>query len=630
MATTTPSVDGAESWAVEGADVQVRRLLHESLAPFDPSGTAQEWHSRGDDIRELALQQLFLKGFEPSMLESSVNVVVARHDLRPDPSYRVRPLRFEAFPGYWVPALLYLPEDAESASCAAVLNAGGHHDAGVAAEYNQIRCANLARRRVVALSFEFIGMGELSADSDFVPGQGASLHNNLAALELVGIGAAAPMFITMRRALDVLLSEPTVDPTRVAMTGLSGGGWQTIVLAALDTRIGMCVPVAGYTSLAARVDVCDDVGDLEQVPADLGTVVDYQTMTALLAPRPTLLVLNDQDDCCFRTDRTKPVIYDAVRPVFQSFGADDRFSFHGNADPGTHNYGQDNRQRFYAFLAEHFGVESVGGELHRREELLTPAQTRVGLPADQLTLHDVAVARARELRTQRRGSNSHDVVERIRRVLRLADDTDGVAEDDDTDGATAAPSWAGAEPLRVGRWSLPVHGSRRADVIDRIILEIDDAGAALERPYDAAAGARLGVDLLGLGSMAVCASLQPLIAATGHRLLGIQVGQTLMTARALASRGATVGLVARGAAASVVAMLAVTIDGGRCIERLTTSDRRLGSFEDLIHRGVRLHELPSLFCADLLSVVDLADLERLLDAVPWDRGDEYVPSELPK
>jgi cephalosporin-C deacetylase-like acetyl esterase len=41
----------------------------------------------------------------------------------------------------------------------------------------------------------------------------------------------------MARALDILLHHDHADPERVAVAGLSGGGWQTIFFSALDTRV---------------------------------------------------------------------------------------------------------------------------------------------------------------------------------------------------------------------------------------------------------------------------------------------------------------------------------------------------------------------------------------------------------
>jgi hypothetical protein len=89
----------------------------------------------------------------------------------------------------------------------------------------------------------------------------------------------------------------------VAVTGLSGGGWQTIFISALDTRVKLCAPNAGYNGNATRVTAYADLGDEEQSPTDLGTVCDYIHLTAMLAPRCLLMINNDKDQCCFRADR---------------------------------------------------------------------------------------------------------------------------------------------------------------------------------------------------------------------------------------------------------------------------------------------------------------------------------------
>ena len=101
------------------------------------------------------------------------------------------------------------------------------------------------------------------------------------------------------------------------MTGLSGGGWQTIFISSLDTRVTAAIPNAGYIGLDVRLAHRSDMGDLEQNPSDLATVADYTHLTALLAPRPALLIYNQKDDCCYQSHRAKPSVYDPIRPLYE-------------------------------------------------------------------------------------------------------------------------------------------------------------------------------------------------------------------------------------------------------------------------------------------------------------------------
>ena len=50
-----------------------------------------------------------------------------------------------------------------------------------------------------------------------------------------GTSGLAPFYLSLKRGLDVLLSLENADPARVGVAGLSGGGWQTIIISALDT-----------------------------------------------------------------------------------------------------------------------------------------------------------------------------------------------------------------------------------------------------------------------------------------------------------------------------------------------------------------------------------------------------------
>ena len=132
---------------------------------------------------------------------------------------------------------------------------------------------------------------------------------------------------------------------------------------------------------------------------DMLTVADYTHLTALFAPRPTLLIYNAQDDCCFQAARTLPAIYDPVVPIYELYGATGDFRFHINEDPGTHNYGQDNRIQFYNFVDEYLVPDADWGgeELATEGEILPVEQTSVGIPEDNATIVGTAIEIAKAI-----------------------------------------------------------------------------------------------------------------------------------------------------------------------------------------------------------------------------------------
>ena len=167
-----------------------------------------------------------------------------------------------------------------------VLNVNGHDSKGKAAPYKQIRCINLAKRGMLALNAEWLGMGQLQGDG--------FAHNRMNQLDLCGTSGLAVFYLVMEQGLDVLVDHPHADVERVAMAGLSGGGWQTILLSSLDRRVTLANPVAGYSSFKTRVEFFADIGDSEQTPTDLAKLADYTAPHRLAGAAPDAVDLQRQ------------------------------------------------------------------------------------------------------------------------------------------------------------------------------------------------------------------------------------------------------------------------------------------------------------------------------------------------
>ena len=187
------------------------------------------------------------------------------------PGYRIRKFRYEALPGMWLPGLLYLP-DKLAGSVPVAMHVNGHAPEGKAVNYKQLRSINLAKRGMPVVDLEWFGMGQLRT-SGFA-------HGRMNQLDLCGASGLAPFYLALSRGLDIATSLEHVDKSRVVVSGLSGGGWQTILISSLDERVTLANPVAGYGGFRTNI-LFDDMGDSEQAPSDMAVVADYTHLTAL-------------------------------------------------------------------------------------------------------------------------------------------------------------------------------------------------------------------------------------------------------------------------------------------------------------------------------------------------------------
>src|ERR1700730_1854648 len=359
---------------------QLRRFMLARVPPLRVPSDAAQWNAEVERLRARELE-VIRHGWPQAWIDGppkfqEVGTLEGR-------GYRIRKLRYEVVPGMYSAALLYEPEHI-SGKIPAVLNVHGHGPGGKAVEHKQKRCINEVRRGMLALSLEWFGFGELNSPEND--------HSFVGHLDLVGANGLGLFYIEMRRGLDYLYNDPRVDKSRIAVTGLSGGGWQTIVLSSLDPRVTAAIPVAGFCSLSTAIEHPEYAGDdVEKNASDFRQGIDYAQLVAMRAPRPTLLIYNAEDDCCFRAGVVKQGVYSDIQPFFELYGHDQSLQWHENYEPGTHNYQRDNREALYRFLNSVFGLntsptedEDTDREVRSYDDLV------VGLPKDNLTILGLA------------------------------------------------------------------------------------------------------------------------------------------------------------------------------------------------------------------------------------------------
>jgi dienelactone hydrolase len=599
---------------------QLQKYLIAGAPSLPRPTTAREWTTQAEAIRKRLLEDVIFRGWPKEWVDSSPKF----EDLGLIPSgkgYTRRKLRYEVVPGFWSAAILYEPENLHGPA-PAVLNVTGHvGPEGKSIEYEQKRCINFALQGIIALELDWLGHGELSAEHN--------QHWYEGHLDLVGANAEGLVYLEMRRGLDYLYGLSTVDRNRIGMTGLSGGGWQTMFLGGLDERIKVTVPVAGYDALAEWIPRLPAVaGDNEQAGTDIFRDQDFATLTAMRAPRPTMVTLNAEDDCCFRAEIVKPYVYDAIKPFFELYGKVDNLQFHENTDPSTHNYQMDNRVASYKFFTRHFDMPVVDHEIPVDDQIKTFEELEVGLPKDSLTILSLATKLASEFKrtpipndAAAKASWAESKRNTLKDVVRYQPVKTSYA------WALTATKSKGVESLSyrfemsddlpaTGVWLKGI--ASPADAPITIVLNdkgrkvaADDVAKRVNRGEQV-----LALDLLFTGDsstqeLANIWAYPEMLAAEGQRPLGMEAAQLLALTHWLQARtGAKrVRVEARGMRTQIVALVASALEPDLFSE-VTIRDgiRSLGY---LLSKPVHYEDSADLFCLGLYKDFDVDEIAAL-------------------
>jgi len=591
---------------------QVRQYLFQRVPKLSAPQSATQWSAETERIRKHLLDDVVFHGWPREWVEAPPKF----EDLgiiESGKGYRIRKLRYEIVPGFQSTAILYEPENL-SGKIPAILNPNGHElQLGKAAEYKQKRCINFAKRGILALSLEWLYCGELNVPEN--------KHEFAAHLDLVGANGVGLFYLAMRKGLDYLYQHANVDRARVGVTGLSGGGWQTIVLSSLDARVTVAVPVAGYSAFVSKLERVGDYGDNEQVPQDFLAGQDYSHLTAMRAPRPTLIIDNAEDDCCFRAPLVKPYVYDDVKPFFRLFGKEDAFRWHENINPSTHNYQLDNRLQAYRFFSKHFGMPVIEQEIPVDAEVKSYDDLVVGLPKDNLTILGLARKLAGEI-THPPVVSSSDARAKLKSLVRYKP-------------VNLEHAWALTNTKNRGVETrsyqfLFANGLSAAGVWAKAIDSPNDAPATIVlNDKGKKAAASVVSDLLNRGEQVLAVDLVftgdaapnqdefeefPLmLATTGERALGIEAAQLIGLAQWMKKNFGSqkIQIESAGIRNQVAALIAADMEPTLFSEIAIREG--MPSLRYLLDTPVKFESAPDLFCLDLYKEFDIDRLAMLAE-----------------
>jgi dienelactone hydrolase len=600
---------------------ETQEFLDARIPRLPAAKSAEEWTREAQRMREKILKDVVFRGEAAKWRDAKCKVEMLE-TVPGTEGYTLKKVRYEILPGFWIPALLYEP-DKLSGKVPVMMAVNGHDGKGKAADYKQTRCINLAKRGMIVLNVEWLGMGQLNA-----PGNAHGVMNQL---NLCGTSGLAPFYLSMSRGLDLLLAHPNADPKRVAVSGLSGGGWQTIFISALDTRVTLTNPVAGYSSFRTRIEHHKDLGDSEQTPCDLATIADYTHLTAMMAPRPTLLTFNAKDNCCFEAGYALPPLRDGALPFFKLYGAEKNLRTHVNEIPGDHNFGKENREALYKMIGDHFFPDDKkfsAEEIECKKEIKTKDELTVKLPDDNLTMNALAKSLMKEL--PRNPELPKEKVEfwRKEQVAALGQVTRFMHM---MNGAAPAPKKEEKDGIVAKHWTMTINNSWSLPFVELTKGEPKGTTIVINDAGRAASATRVD-ELLKAGQRVVVADLfyfgeaKPnpkdwlwalMLDTLSERPLGVQAGQLAILAGwagDIKANEKPVAICAIGPRSSTIALTAGALEAVM-IASLELHNP-LGSFKEIIDENRVVANTPELFCFGLLEQFDVKQLAALVAPRP--------------
>jgi len=338
--------------------------------PFTPPKFKAEWAVRAERVRR---RILVAQGLWPMPTPTPLNAVIHGKIDRPD--YTIEKAYFESAPGLFVTGNLYKPKG-RTGKVPAVLFAHGHWvDARLSEETDQKFLVELAtgqerfegggRSRFQAMCVQLARMGcvvwqyDAMSDSDSKQLSRELVHrfaeqrpemNQTANWGFYSPPAEAHLQSIMGihtlnsvRGVDFVLGlkDVEVDPDRIAITGASGGGTQTMLLAAIDPRVDLSFPAVMVSTAMQGGCTCENSSLLR-----IGT--GNVEFAALFAPRPQgMTTANDW------TKEMSTKGFPELKQLYGLVGAPDKVMLH-RGEHFPHNYNAVSRSGFFTWLNQHF------------------------------------------------------------------------------------------------------------------------------------------------------------------------------------------------------------------------------------------------------------------------------------
>lgn len=309
-----------------------------------------EWQERQEQLKKTLLD--IVGPFpEKTPLNAKIVKVIKKE------KFTVEHIVFESQPQFYVTSSLFIPNNIKkNRKNPAIVYCSGHTQDGYRSYQHVI--INLVNKGFIVFAFDPIGQGERMHYYD--PELGRSMlgkepnkEHSYSGIQANISGSSMTRYFVWDgiRAVDYLLTRKEVDPSRIGMTGQSGGGTQSTQNAAMDDRI-YAVAIQSYITSYKRLYQSIGPQDSEQnLYTGIEKGIDHADHLSVRAPKPAIVLSTTEDMVSIQGARETAR---EVSRVYKAFGKEENFSI--VEDIGRHGYTKKTREATYAFFQKHLNL----------------------------------------------------------------------------------------------------------------------------------------------------------------------------------------------------------------------------------------------------------------------------------
>ncbi|MEO6838780.1 MAG: alpha/beta hydrolase family protein, partial [Ginsengibacter sp.] len=313
--------------------------------------TKSDWLSRQKKVKSI-LMKIVGPFPQKTPLNSKITGTVQ------EDGYSIDKVIYQSIPNFYVTGCLFIP-DGIKGKMPAILFVSGHEKEAFRVNAYQTMILQLVKQGFIVFAIDPISQGErvqlydTSTKASIAGGSTPTMEHNYLGRQCLVTGASLSRYFIWDgiRGIDYLLTRKEVDPSRIGITGQSGGGTQTAYIYAFDQRIKAAASVNYVTSSKRLLESIGPQDAEQNFYHGILNGITYADLLEVRAPAPFLIGAGTRD--FFSIQGTRET-YAEVKKAYKALGENNNIS--KVEDDWVHGYTPKLREAVCVFFLKQFNM----------------------------------------------------------------------------------------------------------------------------------------------------------------------------------------------------------------------------------------------------------------------------------